>query len=474
MKLLRRILSVAGWVLAGAVVLVVGVYLTALAVNRHDRPPSSEVERFAAMLEARPGVADEDNAYVYMLGLAAPRGADPMRIGVERAAWIRRLRTDFELSRDSDPYSADLGDVWMPESAELFTECSNLAGRDASRRDECFRTLSDAGPGLEAWLAEQAWVLERYETLLGFSSWREITTLDHRGPYSDITKATYARRVWFLEAWARANGRDVPGVREALGADLEFWRDVLAGADTLLSKMVATGMIRNHFEQSTAIFRSLPPELVAGAVPASWREPISASERSLRRAFAYELANVRSYLDDLAAGSDRYSAWAGVDVEQEPESFMQRLDDSLADRLFQQQDFVNKRAHRFALIADTLDEPYERIPGALERASAAAAPRAWHEPLYNVVGDMLRAQAAEAYDNYARRISDLEGVRRAAVLAAELRARGVAPEAVAAALENAELTNPYTEQPFVWDGESSAIVFDGLGPRYNGRYELWY
>src|SRR5690606_36663201 len=121
---------------------------------------------------------------------------------------------------------------------------------------------------------------------------------------------------------------DAVGVREMLGADLEFWRLVLAEAGTLTTKLTAASMVATHFERSNVVLKRLPADSVARAVPESWREPISAEERSLRPAFAFELRFIRSYLEDTVSSTHRYAAWSGV--PEEPPAFMQRLGNRLA------------------------------------------------------------------------------------------------------------------------------------------------
>lgn len=51
---------------------------------------------------------------------------------------------------------------------------------------------------------------------------------------------------------------------------------------------------------------------------------------------------------------------------------------------------------------------------------------------------------------------------------------GVAPSAVEAALRESEAQSPYTQEPFAWDADSGAIVFEGLRRRNDGRYAFWY
>src|SRR5690606_39704843 len=63
------------------------------------------------------------------------------------------------------------------------------------------------------------------------------------------------------------------------------------------------------------------------------------------------------------------------------------------------------------------------------------------------LGNLLRRHDAhDVYLDAAARIADLEGVRRAAVLTAELRRQGVAPGEVEAALEGSAPPSPRSEE----------------------------
>ena len=65
-------------------------------------------------------------------------------------------------------------------------------------------------------------------------------------------------------------------------------------------------------------------------------------------------------------------------------------------------------------------------------------------------------------------------MRRAALLALQLRNRSVAPEQVADELQQAELRNPYHEKPFEWDANEKALVFVGLEEGQRGRHVYVY
>ena len=57
---------------------------------------------------------------------------------------------------------------------------------------------------------------------------------------------------------------------------------------------------------------------------------------------------------------------------------------------------------------------------------------------------------------------------------ATVRASGVESKDVPAALANAELRDPYTNQPFVWDEASQSIVFTGLQTGERGEHRIYY
>ena len=65
--------------------------------------------------------------------------------------------------------------------------------------------------------------------------------------------------LYLLEAWLRADAGDRDGVRDALDADLEFWRRALRDSDILLAKAIAESYVRRHFQWGNLILRRLPP-----------------------------------------------------------------------------------------------------------------------------------------------------------------------------------------------------------------------
>src|SRR5262245_55044007 len=125
MSALRTSLRWLMWIAIVIVAIPVVLYVFAFAVNWRDQPPSAEALELAAIAPREP-IPDEANAYVYVLGFAAPRVGDPALVGASRAQWIRALAADKSVSLASDPYPGSAPDFQqIPEPlAAVLTPCS--------------------------------------------------------------------------------------------------------------------------------------------------------------------------------------------------------------------------------------------------------------------------------------------------------------------------------------------------------------
>jgi hypothetical protein len=94
--------------------------------------------------------------------------------------------------------------------------------------------------------------------------------------------------------------------------------------------------------------------------------------------------------------------------------------------------------------------------------------------LYNPVGRALLLINSSAYGPYGARVSDIEGSRRAAVLAAELRSKKISANDVPPALTASTIRTPYDGLPFVWDDKEQSIIFIGLQKGDRARQAFKY
>ena len=289
--------------------------LLLVAINWRDQPPSADAERFDAMLRDRPALADAENAYVHLMRLVGP--GDPA---------YRDAR-----SADVDALSAACQEV---------TACADA--------------LEEHPDVLSGWLSSEHWLLDRYRGMLHASQgWREPVPADLDAMFPSFGPARDAQKLHLLDAWTRARAGDAGAVRDMLDRDLRFWRQVVASSDLLISKMVAAAAVERNFEWGVMALRSLPADAVDGAVPPSWREPITLSERSLMRAlggeWSFVASTIRSALVTPEAGED-----GGV------------LSSRLQRVFFQEQATRNLFAANFGGIGQVSERPYPELRDALD------------------------------------------------------------------------------------------------------------
>lgn len=56
-------------------------YGVMLVINRSDQPPSPSARKITQWIESRPAVADDANAYLYLLGFSIEQNQDPVEWG---------------------------------------------------------------------------------------------------------------------------------------------------------------------------------------------------------------------------------------------------------------------------------------------------------------------------------------------------------------------------------------------------------
>lgn len=312
----------------------------------------------------------------------------------------------------------------------------------------CVDALEGKDKTVGEWFVSERWLFDRYRTLLAHSGWRQPKAFDPAAPLPAYTTIFQGQRLLLLHAATLASSGDVAAVRELLGEDVRFWRMVLESSDVVLDKMFAVAALNRHFGIGNLVLRRLP-----AAMPLEWAQEL---KPSMTRALVGEWEYLNASLRKTKA-----------------------LEPRIYRPLFQPQDTSNKLAAMLAGAARELDVPVSRYPQVLRRMRAQTN----HAPeelggfaaLYNLIGSMITSVPdAYTYGQYAARVADVEGVRRAAVVATTLRSRGVAADDVPAQLTASELRNPYTNAPFAWDLKEKAIVFTGLEAGERGRHDFRY
>jgi hypothetical protein len=447
----RRLARGAAWTVGAGAALAVGLWLVIVAINWRDEAPSEDALRLQRVIDGRPEVADAANAYVLLLGLGVGKDEDPSAWGVKRKAYLDAFPAGVALDKPAVLPGTDHDFV-----RDRPTSTKRLMDACREGNHGCWLQLRQHPEHIDGWLASEGWLLDRYFRLIDRVQWRESVPTDVRVPLPSYKSAMDGQRLLLMEAWRHASVGDAAAARELLQRDLTFWRMVLRSSDILISKMIATAAIQHHFAMGNMVFRELDNVGADTSPPDAWKIPINRSERSMLRAFAGEWHFSKSAVEasledkDFAVGQfgNRAYGWALLP-------------------LFKQEATNNLFAANMVRLIDGLDVEMAQLPDAVR---ALELPQSgWLSSLYNPVGDIVSQIGYPAYLPYAVRVSDLEGVRRATLLAIELRSDKARPAGLEARIANSPLKEPYRGGPFLWDAETGSIVAHGLESASRGR-----
>lgn len=441
----RKVAKYIAWTAGALLAIVICLYLILLAINWRDRPPSAAALELQRLLDERPSVAHDNNAYVYVLGFSAPQEMDPQAAGERRLEWLNS-KGYVRDSKVPDPVT----DVnYKEQRAKSFND---LATSCMAATRVCEDALEKNSAALSEWLSADAVLLERYRSLLQRSEWLEQVPRDNEMPLPMFSGVTDAQRLYLLSIWRLSDAGEDAAVRASLDADLKFWRRVLSSSDLLISKMIATAVIRQHFALGYLALKRLPPERLREALPLAWQTELTIEERSLLRPLSGEFAFASGVLREASSEPEQF-------ISQEP-TFLARAGSRIVFPLYKPQDTVNQIADQYVAIARAFDTSLVNYPTAKLAAESEEAAGVLTY-IYNPIGDVLADLNRWALARYPARLGDIEGMRRAALLALQLRNRSVAPQQVAEELLRADLRHPYHQEPFEWDANEEAVVFVG-------------
>jgi hypothetical protein len=458
-----KVAKVIGWLLLATLLLVVLIYLVLVAINWKDRPPSAAVMQFEQIVAARPEVPADDNAAVYVWGFGAPVDADPMEVGTRRMAWLEAFEADT--SRDTDPLPKELS--FQSEGSPAIAHLAEACGQESDRL-QCASVFDSLA---RAWQPSDldALALRRYEALLTRRAWRDVVPINTLAPWPGYSNVSHAQRLYLLRLGQWAAQSRVDEVRLALEADFAFWRAAIPAADTLIAQMIAVNSLRQHFLYSNLILRGLSPEQATRTAPADWSREFSTAERSMKRVMAGEMA----FWKEVMVEAKRQGVEGTALADDEGPTFIERWTGYLTDPMFKMQDTMNGIADRRWRLCEDFEAPMNRFLH-LKQSWEKARPEGGMS-MYNPVGKtILQIEDAGTYVGYAMRTASVEGMRRAAMLAAQLRTFGAAFDAVGGLVANSDLRDPYTEEPFEWNQERRTVTFLSPDNRQWRRNEFFY
>jgi hypothetical protein len=462
----RKIAKFFVWLIGGALGLAVVFYFVVLAINWRDVPPSEEALRFAQMYANRPQVADEQNAFVYMIGMSVAPVHDPKQAGVAMIEAARKNTAEGVVTEYSHPayQQTKFTDVHNKETQEFIDSCKSLD-------EKCLALNGKPLPDIQL-ESMDAVLLNRYRDLVSLPEWQDIYHRGLSGPMPSFGPAMSGQILSILDIWRNAESRGAKTTIAMLDADARFWRKVLVSSDSLITSMVAVAALKKNLYWTNVVIRRLSSNNITADLPPIWLNPITDEERSMESAWVGEWAMGEHLLRGLSEGGRH-------EMNEDNNPFATGIGHWLGLPLLQIQDTINLRAEELSFLVKKYNVKYEELPTVVAKFNDGTETLGYDEIsfpdiLYNPVGKVLNFVGMPTYPDYMNRVFDLEGGRLALLIAHQLRSEQTPREKIKEALAASSYCNPYTNQPFVWDDASQSIVFEGLDTGKRKRYSFPY
>lgn len=450
---MKKLFKLVSWLIGVPLGVILIAFLVIVIVNWRDQAPSAAAQRFAQLYQNRPAVPDAENAYLYVMGFSSDPDKDPRIWGPKRIAWYKmqqttHLYTDDPLEETPAQRPAEL--------KALLEICKNVT-------PACLAALKQGNRTISNWLKTEPVRLTRYQTLLAYTQSLDTLPFDVSTPLPRYSSIMDGQRMLLLTAWQAAQQGQSKVVQTLLQADLTFWRQQFASSEILITKMVAVSAINRHFYWGNLILQQLPATAIGVAIPATWRQPLTPTERDMQRVLVGEWQFQSRAAHALKTDRTTEANWMSLENPPWTESLVFSRLGMLA---FQPQATSNQAAADLSPLIPLSKVPYPQLPAALRKTQAFEGRNLNRHytklPIYNLSGEILYALSRGAYAPYISRVTDLEGARQAALLTVQLHSATLKPDAVPDYVRQSPLRNPYTQQPFVWDKHARTLTFVGL------------
>ncbi|RHW77763.1 hypothetical protein [Colwellia sp. RSH04] len=261
------------WLAILLVGLPLSLYFILVIINLVDEDTSPLVLAFEQTLEQISQVPDEDNAFIYFMGIEAPEKADFLAIGQKKTKLLSQNIT-----------TNALGDSANNLIVPSLQFSDDLFGCDIANAVEtrCSETLSQNLEAINRLLADTKTLRSRYEKLTQLPAWYEV--LSKEASVTNIMQLSTLvnlNHLAMLELWLEATPDKAQHVKDRFEQQGKFLRMQLANSHLLLTKMVALEVYQQFLQwfEFIVIDKKLPKQSFASIQ--SIQQPLSKGERSM-------------------------------------------------------------------------------------------------------------------------------------------------------------------------------------------------
>lgn len=418
----------------------------------------------AARFLQPPIVAEEENAYFYILGFTALPNKKPEEVG-------KQILMRHQLAKDSNLKKEEGQQIHFSDNS--ISACSNKEGKNDI--DCIIKNRSQ----IEKSISQNTLFLERYVTLLKYNQFADMASGSVTSislPFLDLQRAKFA--LWSKATLLIADNKFSEGLN-LLQQDARFWRMLSAQADNLLTRMVAVAMLQKQYEMFSRLIVHFPTlvdkekeQLLQIAAP------LAPQELSFRRALAGEFRIASNTLQQFSNPTPSKKENANrpcVDKNGKP-CANEEINFSLENPVWRRTLFyryhatLNLQANLLEKWADFSEMPAQKIvqqkePFIKSLEHQYKPPDLSGLKIYNRLGKYLVAAGYFDVSQQIFKIHDLEGLIRLVNIQIQIASLHLTNEKIGPFLQTSdmELMNPYTGDAMVWDEKEKSVYFRALG-----------
>lgn len=328
----------------GLFVLTTSLYLLLWALNWQDEVPSPESLQLQQILDGQQAVPAQNNGYLY----------------------YQQHHTDALALPDA-----------LRTLLQALTRCAP---------EQCLTELQTAQTGLTQWLAQQQPALNAYQILLNYPAW-QYPLPQQSNVFPPMSPLMDMQQLFLMDIWLKVYRGELATAKTMLQQDLNFWRQQLISANSLLTKSIAVSGVKRHFAFATIFKHSIDDTGYRQLIPEIWSRPFHADELSAMLAMAGEWHFGMSALTSL--------------------QLSQPTDQNILERWFTLdlwRPFLKWQATSNSLALSSLACAEQRSAKALKISP-------WHHWLYNPLGKILTQTGIDTCLQHLKPITELEKAR---------------------------------------------------------------
>ena len=228
---MRHFLRAIKWILMTVLAIPLGLYFIFLLINWQDEALSEQSKRYLAQIAESDRALSQNlnnNAYVFALGFDVLKEDSPITEGLKRLQQLQSL-TVMEKANAKQTASYELPQ--FPLENCLSQDDFLMACKASLTQENKLKML----------LAENRWLIERYQQLLDMSNWQDSTHYNAFINALPFRRLLAAQKLYLLDVYQNTNSTAPSLTAQAIEQDMMFWQRLSANTHILSSKVWSAG-----------------------------------------------------------------------------------------------------------------------------------------------------------------------------------------------------------------------------------------